>query len=350
VSVVELHPEDLFDKDARGELTAAERARFEAHLERCDACRFERAVRRDFAAELEGEDDSAWADLVTGALAGAAHATGGAEADSPNPADGAARTRPPREGTVAPLLGSGTRARSRRTWLLTLAALLAGGLAAAAGGPPAMRWVASTWRAPGANEAPAPAQSVAPRSDHRSRSPARAPLAPAPVASAASETPPVALETGPAVRAPESRSALDRPLPAGSSRPQDPSPAERFARANAARRSGDHALALAEYRELVRRYPETREAAAAHVIVGRLLLDRGDTRDAEAEFGRYLESDRRELREQALAQRALSFEREGNGPAEEQAWRALLEAYPDTAYGNHARQRLDARTLVPAKP
>jgi hypothetical protein len=28
----------------------------------------------------------------------------------------------------------------------------------------------------------------------------------------------------------------------------------------------------------------------------------------------------------------------------------LLEAYPDTAYGNHARQRLGAPTLVPAKP
>jgi anti-sigma factor RsiW len=54
MKIVDLHPEDLFDKELRGELTDSERARLEAHLERCSTCRFEREVRADFADELAG--------------------------------------------------------------------------------------------------------------------------------------------------------------------------------------------------------------------------------------------------------------------------------------------------------
>lgn len=60
MKVVDLHPEDLIDKDARGEITADERTRLEAHLERCAACRIERELRADFGADLdddvEGDD------------------------------------------------------------------------------------------------------------------------------------------------------------------------------------------------------------------------------------------------------------------------------------------------------
>lgn len=55
MTAVDLHPEDLVDKELLGELTDSERARLDAHLERCATCRFERAVRADFADELARE-------------------------------------------------------------------------------------------------------------------------------------------------------------------------------------------------------------------------------------------------------------------------------------------------------
>ena len=52
MKVVDLHPDDLLDKEARFELTEVERTRLEAHLARCETCRFERVLREDFAEEL----------------------------------------------------------------------------------------------------------------------------------------------------------------------------------------------------------------------------------------------------------------------------------------------------------
>ena len=48
----ELHAEDLLDREARGALTAEERARLESHLVACSVCRFERQVRGDFRDEF----------------------------------------------------------------------------------------------------------------------------------------------------------------------------------------------------------------------------------------------------------------------------------------------------------
>ncbi|MBL8613127.1 MAG: zf-HC2 domain-containing protein, partial [Myxococcales bacterium] len=69
MSVTDLHPEDLLDREARGDLTPKERAHLDAHLAQCAACRLERAVRADFAAELDGEDAAGGALLVSKILA-----------------------------------------------------------------------------------------------------------------------------------------------------------------------------------------------------------------------------------------------------------------------------------------
>ena len=51
MTVVGLHPEELFDKLLAGELTPAEHERLRQHLHVCDVCRFEYAARLDFQAE-----------------------------------------------------------------------------------------------------------------------------------------------------------------------------------------------------------------------------------------------------------------------------------------------------------
>lgn len=55
MKIVDLHPEELLDKDARGALSEEERTLLDAHLARCGTCRFERMVRADFALERSEE-------------------------------------------------------------------------------------------------------------------------------------------------------------------------------------------------------------------------------------------------------------------------------------------------------
>ncbi|MDB4934435.1 MAG: hypothetical protein JWP87_1407, partial [Labilithrix sp.] len=118
MSVVDIHPEDLLDKDARDELSGDERMRLEAHLVRCSACRAERVLRADFADELAGEDrPSAVFGLVQGALAAPRPA-----AIAPDETDDAS-PKPMPELDAVP----GLRRRPRRTaaFLLVAAAVLA---------------------------------------------------------------------------------------------------------------------------------------------------------------------------------------------------------------------------------
>ncbi|HRH00787.1 MAG TPA: zf-HC2 domain-containing protein, partial [Polyangiaceae bacterium] len=66
MSLTQLHPEDLFDKESRGTLTADERARLELHVAQCSPCKLERLLRADF--EAENEAPISYGDLVAGAL------------------------------------------------------------------------------------------------------------------------------------------------------------------------------------------------------------------------------------------------------------------------------------------
>ena len=65
-----------------------------------------------------------------------------------------------------------------------------------------------------------------------------------------------------------------------------------FASANDERQRGAYAEAIRLYRDLSQQFPQSAEATAAHAIVGRLLLDRGDPAGALVQFDEYVQSGR----------------------------------------------------------
>lgn len=114
MNVVELHPEDLLEKEARGGLSASERERLEQHVGRCSVCALERALRDDFAEARGASDlaDDAAAELVERQSGTHTSARPAAEAAPPS-------SRRPR------------RRAPRIAWFAAAAALLAVGVATA---------------------------------------------------------------------------------------------------------------------------------------------------------------------------------------------------------------------------
>ena len=363
MTVVDLHPEELLDKDARGELSRDERARLEVHLARCSACRAERVLRMDFADELDGDDrPSALLDLVQGALAAPRPVATTNEANDVQVAASAEKTGTApidagRSPKAMPELEAvpGLRRRPRRTAfvLLVAAAVLAASVAGATGMTSRV-WsrlrggsLEATHSSATASPTSAPALSPA-----GVRNPS---LALAPAATAAEEFAP-ALAVEPAVAMAPARAfapavAFVPAAPAApaihtipAAAPVPTTASGLFESANTARRSGDTVTALARYDALEAQFPATREARVAKATTGKLLLDRGDSVGALARFDAYLASGSSELREEAMAGRATALERLGRGDEESRAWAALLATYPGTPYGAHARTRI-ARSL-----
>jgi TolA-binding protein len=386
MSVVDLHPEELLDKDERGELTADERARLDAHLDRCAACRAEVVLRADFAAELDGEDrPSALVDLVQGALAAprpvtapppAMPAAAAPRASAPiAPIAPTAPTAPtaPMLSAPAPIAGDedadldgpdaipGLRRRPRRTAvvLLVAAAVMAAASAGAtgltgriwlglrgnsqevtfAGGsatsskatPPNGAGTALPSGALAGTSVPDPVDAPVVATEEP------APMAPPPVAAVAVTL--TSARTAPI--APIAPTALTpAPMPAPMPMPMPTTASALFDSANAARRDGDTASALARYDALERQFPQTAEARVAKATTGKLLLDRGDAGGALSRFDAYLASGSTELREEAMAGRATALERLGRSDDEVRAWAALLAAYPGTPYAVHAKTRV----------
>lgn len=373
MTVIDLHPEELLDKAAHGELSDLERARLDAHLARCSACRAEQLLRADFAAELDGEDrPSAVLGLVQGALAApraAEPATSSPPviAAPPVPLAAPPAPRAPDTAETSSDLAAvpSLRRRPRRTavYLLVAAAVLAASAAGATG------MTARVWQslrgpaqelshASGTSTAAVAATATATATAVSAASPAPSPAtepggpmndAPAPTAEAAPSAPPVALT--PAV----AHVPMAAPAPSHASVPAaavvpvsavvpsaiaSASASDLFDSANTARRSGDTAGALARYDALDRQFPNSREARVAKATTGRLLLDRGDAAGALARFDAYLASGSSELREEAMAGRATALERLGRDEDESRAWAALLATYPRTPYAAHARARV----------
>ena len=338
MTVVDLHPEDLLDKDSRGDLTADEGVRLEAHLVRCAACRAERLLRLDFAAELDGDDrPSAILGLVQGALK---NADAGAKADAKAKAKAKAEAKADAEADaeLAKLGVPGLRRRPRRTAIVLLfAAAVLAASAAGATGLTGRVWLnlrsASLDTTHPELDPPPP---TAPRAPSLTPAPPPAPVAFDPPSPA--PTPETSLTPAPAP-APAPALAL-APAPAPALAPAPASPSALFDSANAARRAGDVTTALALYDSLDRAFPNSREARSAKATGGRLLLDSGNAAGALARFDVYLASGAGELREEAMAGRATALERLGRDEDEFRAWAGLLATYPHTPYASHARARV----------
>jgi TolA-binding protein len=348
VSVVDLHPEELIDKDGRGELTEAESVRLDAHLARCATCRFERQLRADFADELSGEPlvvnvaallESRAAVAIPVADAGAAVTGNGA----PTPL-----TAPPSVGDaeanreIALQAAPSYRAPPRRrrmqaTWLAAAATLLGVSVAGASGvGSRAWSWLAeradtSTLSVKAASLPSSPAAAPTVRAGARVR--ATEPRGAQALADVADVD----------VRAPEAPAPPVAPVAVGASAQVAPVAEDAsalFEAANDARRHGDYGRALAIHRDLQARFGRSQEARVARATVGRLLLDRGDPAGALESFDAYLGDGAGALGEEAMAGRATALDRLGRTDDARRAWSALLAAYPDSAYGAHARARV----------
>ncbi len=259
MTVVDLHPEDLLERDAQGSLESGERARLEAHLAHCAACRMERQLRLDFAGELEAEIPL---EKVIGL---------GIEQ--------VVVAAPQRESVV--VLRGPRRRRHRAVWLLAAAALLVGGAAAAAMGLSEARW-------PGLRAAPTTPVDVSPAPTQAKTHRAAMPVTdlPEPASMAASAEPVVAVAAPPVA---PSRSLRNAPVAAPTAVVGQ---AELFDSASDARRRGDYGRVLDLARELESHYPTSREAQVSRAIVGRLLRDRGDPAGAQARFDSYLAAGR----------------------------------------------------------
>ena len=397
MKVVDLHPEELLDKDERGELTTDERARLDAHLDRCAACRAEVVLRADFAAELHGLDDedrpSALLDLVQGALAAPRPATvppaampvaAGLEPAAPSPPPASAPApivtapQPDVLTAIGPDAIPGLRRRPRRTAVVLLvAAAVMAASAAGATGLTGRIWLGLrgnpqevTHSSGGAMSKTAPATNAGATALARPGAPTEAvpaPSLPDAVSPAVTEEPaaPVALVRTPPVTTPvafaparvvaaPSPNAPHAPVavvavaavaavaavPSAAPAAVPSTASGLFDSANAARRDGDTATALARYDALDKQFPQTAEARVAKATTGKLLLDRGDAAGALARFDAYLASSATELREEAMAGRATALERLGRSDDEVRAWAALLAAYPGTPYAVHAKTRV----------
>jgi len=295
--IAELHPEDLFDKEILGKLTSDERARLESHVKSCSACRFVRQARSDFQRDFESIE----------------HAT-----KDPGMLSLAMRVGAPSAHVAPP--GS-PRGRKLQPLLLVAAALLlivTG--AAAAEWLEGKRLSSPSPRARGGVVAGAP---VAPES---------APLPRAlPLGSAASQAPRVAAATTPVSPHPvttspsrvEPKVQPAEGLARASQLAVSNTASSLFEEANEARRDANYGTAITLYRQIDERFPRAPETPSSEVILGRLLLDRGDPDDALRRFDAYLARGGGPLREEALVGRAATLRQLGRDSAERAAWARL---------------------------
>lgn len=299
----DLHPEELLDRAAAGALSAEERTRLDAHLAACRACRFELKARADFAAlPLPSMPVD---ELVTRALAGMPSAS---VVQPPRPR----RFSPAAIAVMAVLVGAGSFAAVGLARPIAVLLGIAAPKASSAPAPPPAPAVQRRAPPPVVEEQPTPP--LPPIALEPERTPAP-PVQPGPRASPAVKPTPVISEP-------------------------EPTAAQLFERATLARTRGLHGDAEQHYRELTRRFPDSPEAGVAHAVMGRLLLDLERPDEAVHELEAALSTDAA-LREDALANLAVAFERTHDAARARAAWRRLLDEFPASIHAKRARERLE---------
>ncbi|MCA2981703.1 MAG: zf-HC2 domain-containing protein [Myxococcaceae bacterium] len=319
----DLHPEELLDRAASGALSVDERARLDAHLAVCPACRFELQARADFAAlpDVAPQVD----DLVTRALAGL-----------PQRAP-PVRRRPPVAMVAATLVLVGFSSLAALRLAPALAAMLglSRPVSVAPSPPPAVAPVARRParpppeaglpppEAPASDDAPQRVVGVEPPLNEHAAGPQRKsppPLSPSPTPTT---QPPLPLISVPVT--------VD----------EQPTADALFRAATRARTGGNREEAERLYRELAARFPASEQAVVAHAVLGRLLLDLGRPAEGLRELEATLDGGPSALREDALAHRALALDAM-NDPRAGAAWGQLLAEFPESIHARRARERLEA--------
>jgi TolA-binding protein len=307
---VDVHPEELLDRELAGRLTDEERMRLDAHSASCVACALVRRGSRDFEIERRsaGGDPITLERIAAGALASLA----------PVAAPPASR-----KSFVVP------RRRRRRAWAVAAVVMFA------ATGATASFWsvrhvivsrllASPTWSpTPAAEPKPAAPARIAAHQPATEPAPTQAPIA----------APAQPVRVAPS--APARPKVVEEPAPLTAD--------QLFSTANDARRHGDSAQAVKLYRQLQQQFPGTREEAMSRVALARLLLDRGeDPAQALSLFARYLaESPSGTLAEEARLGKALALQRLGRAQDERQAWQELLALFPNSVQAERARRRLE---------
>lgn len=117
--------------------------------------------------------------------------------------------------------------------------------------------------------------------------------------------------------------------------------AEAFARANALRRAGQGAAAVAAYWQLQSDHPRSPEALLSHVLLGRLLLQQGSAAAASEQYARYLRAaPNGSLAEEALFGQASALRASGRVVEERRALDQLVARFPGSVSARAARARL----------
>ncbi len=351
MSVADLHPEDLLDREARGSLTPKERAMLDAHLAHCAACRLERDVRVDFADEMAADSPVHDGSLIMSRVVSRVLE----ETEPPPPPE------PLEEPAPIPALRPSVQARSRhrvRVAVLVAAALMLAGVAGAARVTGVWSLLAPESASTPLTTVPAAPPPAAPK-DNAATVGAPSPRVATAAAPVPEPEPPVTASTSAIVRtapaqtgapilaasaAPRAPAAI---VPVVALTPEPPRPPEPsgaavlFSQANSARRQGEHARATALYRDLLDRHSDAAEASATRAALARLLLDDGDAAAALPLFETYLRSGDPALREEAMVGRARALERLGRPADERAAWSALLKGYPQSIHAARAHARLE---------
>jgi hypothetical protein len=313
---VDVHPEDLLDREHLGVLSDDEQRRLDAHATQCAACALVRNATVDFAHErAPARGDEAMADRIIAAAMGSPLASTRPPAFPPPPTSGYVSSHP---------------RRKRRAWAVAAVVMFA------ATGATASFWSVRHVFLQRLLFNPAPAAPTV-LSETAGRPASPKPPAPSPIEA---PTPPVKNEAPVAVAQPEA------PLPARP-KPEAEAPApdadKLFADFSEARRRGDSAQAIKLYHQLQLQFPGTRPEIASRVFLGRLLLDRGEDPGQTLDlFTRYLNATPNgTLAEEARLGRALSLQRLGRPAEERQAWQQLLSAHPNSVHAERAKKRLD---------